>query len=188
MRPSIADLEKGAEVDTSDLPMETMTVAAQIITEFLKETGLEDNPLVKEMQAGQTAAQAMGLSRDDMEVLYAAAFNQLNAGDFAKAEDLFTYMCMIDPLQAKNHYCLGMARQMGGKHAEAAPIYINFLALDATNPHGYLRYGECMMATGERTEALEAFRLALAEAETDNRDPAAAEEARSKLALADKDA
>lgn len=187
MTQKIADLTEDSTVSPEGLPMETLTVAAGFLEEFLKETDLDKHPVVEGMMAGQSAGQAMGLSRDDLEVLYAAGFNQLNAGNFAKAEDAFMYLCMIDPLEAKNHYCFGMALQMGGKPEQAAPIYINFLGLDATNPYGYLRYGECLMAQGDRAEALEAFRLALAEADVNDKDPAAAAEARAKIALAEKD-
>jgi tetratricopeptide (TPR) repeat protein len=166
---------------------ERVKVATGMIVDFLNQSDLMQDPIISQVMEGQSPAQAMGLTRDDLEVLYAVGFNQLNAGEFNKAADTFTNLCLIDPLEAKNHYCLGMAYQLRGEPRNAAPIFINFLSLDATNPHGYLRYGECLMAQGEKTEALESFRLALIEAEKNNSDPGAASEARSKIALAEKD-
>lgn len=188
MTQNISDLEERDLSPAEKSKLETLKMATTMVAEFLAETGLDSDPIIKEMMEGQTAAQAMGLTRDELEVLYAAGFNQLNAGEFATAREAFTYLCMIDSLEAKNYYCLGMAHQLEGAPEKAAPVFINFLALDATNPHGYLRYGECLMAQGERSEALDAFRVALAEAEKNDRDPAAAAEARAKIALAEKDA
>lgn len=168
-------------------PEVVMRHLATFLDVALKEMGIEDHEIVQGMKAGNTAAQTMGLSREELELLYAVGFNCLNKGDAAKAQDSFIYLSLIDPLEAKNYYCLGMAYQMQGEAQKAADAYVNFLALDATNPDGYLRYGECLLALGEKQEAIEAFELAQAEAARGNGDAKSLQEAQSKLALLKKE-
>ncbi|WP_163850635.1 hypothetical protein [Pseudooceanicola aestuarii] len=163
---------------------ETVMRLVQVgVDTFAREAGLEGNDIYEGLKDGNTAAQTLGLTRQDLEVLYAVGFNLLNSGDLTKAEDAFVHLCLIDPLEAKNHYCLGLSRQMAGKPAQAIDNYLNFLALDATNPDGYLRYGECLLATGDRAEALESFRLAAAEAEKVEGQAAALAEARGRIEM-----
>ncbi len=113
----------------------------------------------------ETLAQIKGLSRDDLEVLYAFGFNMLTAGETQKAEDIFLQLCMLDPLEAKHHYCLGVVRQMKKRWLLAVDDFHRFLAMDATNPEGYLRIGECEVALGNHQSARDYFETALANAQ-----------------------
>lgn len=157
------------------------------MTNFIKETEAEDNPIVQDMMDGLTAAQAMGLTREDLNALYTAFFRVLNTRDYAEAHDGFVYLVMIDPLHAPNHYCLGVALQGLGRMSDAERSFISFLALDATNPAGYLRLGECYQSRGATALAIEAFELAEAECRNGHGDSLMLDEARAKLALVKKD-
>ena len=150
---------------------------------FLEGAGLDDNPIFKRMMEGETGAQAMGLSRDELEVLYSLGFGMLSAGDVQKAYDVFFQLVMIDPFEAKNHYCMGVVKQMQGNFKAATEQFVNFLALDATNPQGYLRLGECKLALGQKDVALEAFKIAEIEAARGNGDAETLAEAKGKIAL-----
>lgn len=168
-------------------PKVVLAKVEEMIETFLKETGMDDNPVIQRMLDGETGAQAMGMTRDDLEVLYTLGFTLLSQGDVQKAHDVFFKLVTIDPLEAKNHYCMGIVKQMQGDFAVAAEQFIYFLAMDATNPEGYLRYGECQLALGERDKALEAFELAVAEAKAGNGDEITLAEAESKLAMLKKE-
>lgn len=154
---------------------------------FITAAGAEDNPILQGMMDGLTGAQAMGLGREDLNAIYAAFFRMLNDKDFAAARDGFTYLVMIDPLHAPNHYCLGVALQGLGRLNDAEGAFIGFLALDATNPDGYLRLGECYQSRGATALAIEAFELAEAECRNGHGDSITLNEARAKLMLMKKD-
>lgn len=130
----------------------------------LKEQGLVEEGAIAGVLSGQTIAQVKGLSRDDLEVLYAHGFSMITAGELEKAQDIFMQLCLIDPLEAKNHYCLGVTRQMLNQFRLAQDDFTRFLAMDATNPEGYLRLGECLVALSKPDAAREAFEAALPEA------------------------
>lgn len=126
--------------------------------------GLTPAQVRDELAEFQTLAQLRGLSRDDLEVLYTYGFGLISAGSHQQAEDTFMQLCLLDPLEAKNHYCLGVVRQMRGDWRAAKDDFLRFLALDATNPEGYLRLGECLRALGDTEGAGDCARAALAHA------------------------
>jgi Flp pilus assembly protein TadD len=128
------------------------------------ETPAGTRRILERVKGGETPAQAMGLSRDDLEVLYAVGFQQITRGELDRAQDSFIRLVGIDPLEARHRYCLSLVRQLKGDLKGAAAGYIQFLALDATNPEGYLRLGEVHLAAGEPERAAEFFVIAATEA------------------------
>ena len=161
--------------------------AGELAAEALKQNGLDQDPVLQRVMGGETIAQARGLSREDLEIIYGMGFTLITSGELDKAEDVFITLCFMDQLVAKNHYCLGVVRQMKQQWQMACDDFIRFLALDATNPEGYLRIGECKVALGEKDEAKEYFRLALLEAEQGNGPDDAVEQAQAALALFEKE-
>jgi hypothetical protein len=67
---------------------------------FLKQPGIKDNAIVQGLMAGNTPAQTLGLSRDDLEALYSVGFTALASGEMQRAEDVFTRLILLDPLEA----------------------------------------------------------------------------------------
>lgn len=158
----------------------------QIAMQALANAGLDKDPSLLAVLDGQTIAQVKGLSRTDLEVIYAYGFSFIRRGDTKRAEDIFLHLCFIDPLEAKNHYCLGVVRQMKEKWDTAIDDFARFCALDATNPEGWLRIGECLTAKGDRTQARQVFDVALREARKGHGPKNAVEQAERALASLDK--
>lgn len=154
---------------------------------ILADVGLDKDPALLAVLDGQTIAQAKGLTRDDLEVLYAYGFAFLANRDAERAEEVFLHLCLIDPLQSKNHYCLGVVRQMQERWDMAIDDFARFCALDATNPEGYLRIGECLTAQGDRTQARQMFDVALREAKKGRGPKNAVAQAELALASLDKE-
>jgi tetratricopeptide (TPR) repeat protein len=173
---------KAEDIMASKDPEGVMRMASEFFDQIINATDLKDSRVVAGMRDGLTPAQAMGMTRDELSALYAMGFHKLNAGENAQAQDVFTWLCMIDPLHAPNLYCLGIALQLQGKMVEATDCFLRFLALDATNPVGYLRYGECKLAMGDGKAAREAFELAEAECLNGHGDEITLAEARGRLA------
>lgn len=160
-----------------------LTEFAQLMDTFLRESGFDQHPVVKGMMAGNTPAQTLGLDRGDLDALYGLGFAALTSGDMQRAQDVFTHLALLDPLEARHRYCLGVIAQSKADYETALDHFTNFLALDATNADGYLRLGETFAALGRKTDARDAFELALAEAQKGNGDSMAVAEARRKLSL-----
>jgi len=156
---------------------------AEIALKALAQAGLDKDPNLRAVLEGQTIAQVRGLTRADLETIYALGFRFLTGGDTERAEAVFFQLCFIDPLEAKNHYCLGVVRQMKQQWDAAIDDFARFCALDATNPEGYLRIGECLVAKGDRDQARDAFEVALLEARKGHGPKNAADQAERALSV-----
>lgn len=164
--------------------LEVLRALEEGATAYSNKTGGEGMTPAQVREAtaeAQTIAQLRGLSREDLEVLYTYGFNMIGSGKLQQAEDIFINLCMIDPLEAKNHYCLGVVRQMQKRWHFAAEDFNRFLAMDATNPEGYLRIGECERALGRHDSARDYFETALAHAEKGRGPDTAVAEAKKAL-------
>jgi len=170
--------------ETSD-PETVARVMSDLIGRFVMEAELSADPLVAGLMAGNTVAQTLGLTAEDLDAIYRLGHQLLIQGDGPGAQTVFFQLVRMDPLEARHHYCLGLSFQMQQRAGLALEAFTNFLALDATNPDGYLRLGECFLATGEPGLALEAFQCAEAEAVKGNGDDISLTEARARIALLD---
>ena len=77
---------------------------------------------------------------------------------------------------------------MQGDYSVAAKMFVQFLALDATNPEGFLRLGECFYAAKELKDAKGCFEIALGECERGKGTPATLAHAKKMLAMVDGEA
>jgi type III secretion system low calcium response chaperone LcrH/SycD len=161
--------------------LRAVEAVAEAWAQFKTDSGLADHPIVLGLEEGRTLAQIQGLSRDDLEVIYAHGFRLLSQGMRDKAEIVFTQLVMIDPLMARNHYCLGLCHQLAGDPSKALGLFEMAVALDATNPEGLIKMGECYAALNRPEDAADCFRIALAEARKGNGTEDAAARAAARL-------
>lgn len=169
--------------DTLDTPQsrQMLTELVAAWERFKEDSGLADSPVIRGLEEGRTLAQIQGLSRDDLDVLYAQGYAYLESGKLEKAGLVFAELVRIDPLEPRNHYGLGVTLQNMGRLAAAEGVFTSFLALDATHPAGYLRYGECRLAAGDRADARESFRMAAALCARGHGDEMFAREAQTRM-------
>ncbi len=113
------------------------------------------------MQKGFTLAEIYGITEDELGAVYEMARRDIAVGQVEKAKALFIMLVQISPMEPHFTYGLATAYQIEGDVRMAVRLYSYFLAMDATNPQGYLRLGECLLASGEYKEARDAFQGAL---------------------------
>ena len=114
------------------------------------------------MKEGVPLAAIFGLDKADRDSLFLLGCRFFQAGDLENALAVLTVLYQLYPLDGRVLYVLGAVKQAQGDVAAAAKIFVNSIALDATNPDGYLRIGECFLAAKEKDEAESCFRTALA--------------------------
>jgi Flp pilus assembly protein TadD len=149
------------------------------------ETDERTSHILDLMGQGLTLRNALGLTTEHMTALLTQASNLLAAGQMQGARDIALQVIQLDPLEARAPYVMGVSYQAEGDMARAAHFYTQFLALDATNPDGYLRLGECCMVAGETQNARDALGAARAFARKGKGRPEAAEQAERLLAVLD---
>lgn len=166
------------------IDMESAAESAPLfLDEVMKGLELEDTPYYKAIKSGATPAAALGLEGRHIEALYQQAYDLLGVGDIAKSRAVLTTLLQLDPGEERGVYALAATYQMEGRFDVAAHLYTTFITMDATNPDGYLRLGECLEAIGETENAVGCYEIALGEAERGNGSPESLQQARAKWAI-----
>ncbi len=133
---------------------------------------------------GHSLADICGLTREERDAVFLKACQFLQAGDTAKARQWLTFLNLLDPRDARAVYVMGMTQQTDGNFAQAAKLYVVFLALDPTNIEGYLRLGECHFSAREYDDAIACFEFVKKQCKRGKGGAAAAEHARRMLGFA----
>ena len=164
-----------------------MESAAESVPMFLdaimESLDLEDTPYYKAVRSGATPAAALGLEKRHIEALYQQGYDLLAVGDIEKSRAVLTTLLQLDPSEERAVYALAATYQMEGRFDAAAQIYMTFITMDATNPDGFLRLGECLEALGEMENAIGCYEIAVGEAERGHGSPESLQQARAKWAI-----
>lgn len=139
--------------------------------------------LIELTRDGLALGDVLGITREQKAALLDLGCRLLQLGETDKAFDVLLRLNQLDPLEERAIYALGVACQTRGDVQKAAQMYLQFLALDATNPMGYLRLGECLLAAREYREAFAAFETASEFARQGKGQPGNLQEALRMLAV-----
>jgi tetratricopeptide (TPR) repeat protein len=116
------------------------------------------------MGEGLSLAEVMGITTQEREALLVHGLRQMQSGDAAGAQETLLTFYHLDPLDPRAAYALAANFQAQEDYLTAGRLYLTFLALDATNPEGYLRLGECFMGNREDDQASAYFEAAKVQA------------------------
>lgn len=105
------------------------------------------------MGEGLSHADILGITEAERDALLVQGVRQLQQGDVAGAQNTLTMLYQLEPGDARAVYALAATYQTQEAYRAAGRLYLVFLALDATNPQGYLRLGECFLGNGEADQA-----------------------------------
>jgi len=110
---------------------------------------------------GYTFKDFAKISDEQMESIYATAFNLVNTRKFEDAERLLEWLASMNQYEQKYLIGLGIARQQQQKYKDAVKAYAAATMLDVTNPIPPIRAAECFLALGQLKEAESGCRGAL---------------------------
>jgi tetratricopeptide (TPR) repeat protein len=119
-----------------------------------------DASILELMKEGLSLGDIVGITKDQRGALLVQAGRFIQVGDIGKARDVLFKLYQFEPLDERTIYALATTYQLEGNFALAAKLYVFFLALDATNPEGHLRLGECFLAAKEYENAEDSFIIA----------------------------
>ncbi|WP_341367303.1 hypothetical protein [Yoonia sp. BS5-3] len=128
----------------------------------IADLGLSDETAVQAVREGISPHIALGLSDDHLDAIFMTGLKSMQAGDVAQAQTVFFKLATLKAIDYRFWYALGTTFQVQDRFAEAGRIYMVSLSLRATDVDGYLRLGECLLASDEMQEALECFQTAWA--------------------------
>lgn len=117
--------------------------------------------LLEHIAGGGTLGEAINLEAEQLEAIYAVAYNHFTAKKYDKAIDLFKFLCLYDHAEPRWYYSLGVAQQQKGDHEAAVTAYGMATLLDVEDPRPQAQAGYCLMALGRYDEARSALEGAI---------------------------
>ena len=112
------------------------------------------------LAAGGTLKDIRGLSKEDIETIYAMGYNFYNQAKYDRAEPMFQFACFYAHNQARYWMALGNCRQMSKKYQGAIDAYGFGYFLDSDDPWPLIQAAVCHLALGNKDAAGEALNLA----------------------------
>lgn len=155
---------------------EALKFANPLIEQVLEKMELTERQrdAIELMKEGLSLADILGFTKQHRDAMLVQGARLLQSGDVKKARDAFTTLYQLEPMDERVIYMLANTHQVDGDFETAGKLYITFLALDATNPEGYLRLGECFLGAKEYSNAQDTFEIAMNTARRQNDEKAAA--------------
>jgi type III secretion system low calcium response chaperone LcrH/SycD len=118
--------------------------------------------LATRIAAGEsTLAEVLKLSSEELEALYAMAYNQYEHRKYDEARRIFAMLTLFAPTSYT--YTLGLALSVyrTGDLGEAATAFAHCLLLDPLRPEAYLYHAECMFRLGHMESVRESLEQAV---------------------------
>lgn len=142
-----AHLQRIIESDekTSDLNSEEKVTMRELMVALVEEMG--------------TLNDTAQLPPDQIEGVYNLGYQAYNQGNFEEAVNFFRLLYMLDPLNDKYIFALGLALEKQKKFFEALTAYMTCTFLKPSSPPGYFRSGICFIELQEPESAYQMFKL-----------------------------
>jgi len=126
--------------------------------EFFTASPSEFGEIVSQFfHGGNTLAEIQGISPNNLNVVYSAAFANYNNGNYSNARTLFHFLCMFDQMDIKNWIGFAATCQMQKDYKVATTAYTIASMLDMSNLTCAFHISECKLAMGLREEAIDGF-------------------------------
>ncbi len=117
--------------------------------------------LQRRLGAGMQKAQADTWPDDEVEAVYAEAYQLFGEDRHAEALPLALHLSVNCPLDPRFMFMAGMILQLLGDALLAATFYSMLLALDPSFMPAAFRMAECYVSLGEHKDAREIFEMAI---------------------------
>lgn len=128
---------------------------AQMGAKLSEEEKKEQERIVTEMIVkGKFAKDALGISRECLEIVYGGTLNLYNSGQYAKAELMFQFLTLLDPTSFKYHMGIAASRHMQKRYDKALDAYAACIPLDPKSPLPYYHAADCCVHINDLPFAL----------------------------------
>ena len=114
--------------------------------------------LTQRVLDGETTIKAeLDLKAEELETMYAVAYNQYVNKKYPEALQAFTLLLYFDPLEYKYLLGVGGCVQMIGQYEMASLAYLHASAVNQSAPLPFLHMAECLLKLKDREGAREAL-------------------------------
>lgn len=123
------------------------------------ETVIEEQMIEAMKQLGEcgTIREMRGITDAEMEAIYAMGVNFYKAGNYDDAEKIFKFLVIFDHMSTRYWTAMGSLHQVRRRFAKAVEAYKFASFLDLENPKPLYYAAECLVAMGDKENALNAL-------------------------------
>lgn len=139
-----------ASASTRSLDAEDQVTMRELLVALAKEVG--------------TLNDVAKLPPEEKEGIYGLGYQAYQQGNFEQAVHFFRLLYMLDPLNDRNIFALGLALEKQKKYFEALTAYMACSYLCPDNPISYFRSGVCFTELQEPNSAYQMFLLTQSQA------------------------
>lgn len=174
----------GMPTEPGDMPAATK-MAEDLTAQFLAKAEFTEKQqdIIDLVRRGIFLGEILELTQDHKDALLTHGLGLIQLGEIQKGRDVLTQLFVLDPLEARAVYGIGVSYMLQNQFEGAGKLFLHFLALDATNPEGHLRLGECFLGNQEYDHAADCFDAVKDLVAKGYGTPAAAEHATRLLAV-----
>lgn len=119
---------------------------------------LHKETLEKVYIEGKTYGEAIGLTKDDIDVLYNLGYSYYNMGQYKEARALFAYLTVLDRREPRFFFAAGAAYQMLKDYESAEQFYSYCTTLDFLNPVPFYHLADCYIHLNRDLDAAVALK------------------------------
>jgi len=112
-------------------------------------------------KSGGTLAQAMGLSSEECEAMYAHGHSLYAQGKYEDAFKIFAQLVAYDHMESRYQMALASALQMTRRYEKALEHYMIVTVMRIDDPTPVYHCAECLIALGRTDEARESLELVI---------------------------
>ncbi len=117
--------------------------------------------ILETLEKGGTLGDIKGFTPEEVEAVYALAYNLFQQQKYEDAEKLFQFLCFYEHLDKRFWMGLGGCRQHLKQYEGAIDAYSVLGMLDMENPYPPLHAADCYVALGDMEKAESALEAAI---------------------------
>lgn len=173
-KPEISDAEKryrsflgGEGFSTSDLERLIQRYRQAQATSLEDQKDLKSNGNISLSQVLQALRSmpsihtSLNIPKPQVEGIYNLGYQNYNQGQYEKSIHYFRLAYILDPLNEKYLFSLGLSLEKERLYFEAASAYLLWSQMQAGSPLGDFRAAVCFMELGDKRAAASIFRAAV---------------------------
>jgi type III secretion system low calcium response chaperone LcrH/SycD len=151
---------KGSRATRSQIKAQTFSEAQKNEAIKKAEESLT-NMTAKMMKQGMIPKDAMGLSSQVLEGIYAQAYRLYNTGKYPEAAHLFRTLIVMDPTQSKYVLGLGACFHMLKEYRNAIYTYTMSSIIEGQSPLPYYHSSDCFIQMKDYPSAIVSLKMAI---------------------------
>lgn len=132
-------------------------------------SGITLDQIIEALRQMPSIHESLNIPKPQVEGIYNLGYQNYNQGQYDKSTQYFRLGYILDPLNEKYLFSLGLSLEKEKQYFEAASAYLLWSQMQVESPLGDFRAAVCFMELGDKRAAESIFRTAAEKCGTEAR-------------------